>query len=382
MGLRQLVKHDNAGPQDQSGTNKMSDELNSHNETTIGFIDLYFIVSNLWRRKFTVAAFGLVAGLAAVAFAMSLPDQYVAAARLMIQPEKSQMTGVTGTESVRPINEAMIESNAYMVLSNRILGKVVSDLGLEQNEVFLGETDSSDVSLDLPDLDKRLAMKKLNEVLTVRPVGSSFIVSIEARTESPELSADIANAVAQTFILTEQNVIAEERQMANNWLDEQLLDLRERVNKSSGSLETFRSQIGDVSERKINEISRTIEALRADSERSANQTTVSDTNSLNERIEAREAEIRELTAMKIDLNELERHAEADSALYERLLKRARELQGLETFEVSNIRLVSDALPPLEKSAPQRKLIVILGIILGCAIGAGYVTFRGTAPKEA
>lgn len=360
----------------------MSDDLNADNESTIGFVDLYFIVSNLWRRKVTVAAFGLVAGLAAVAFSMSLPDQYVAAARLMIQPEKSQLTGFTGTESIRPINDAMIESNAYMVLSNRILGKVVSDLELEQNEAFLGAMNSSDLSLDMPELDKRLAMKKLNEVLTVRPVGKSFIVSIEARTESPELSADIANAVAQTFILTEQNVIAAERQVANNWLDEQLKDLRERVNESSGSLETFRSQIGDVSERKINEISRTIEALRADSERSANQGTISGSNGLNERIEAREAEIRELTAKKIDLNELERHAEADSALYERLLKRARELQGLETFDVSNIRLVSDALPPLEKSAPQRKLIVLLGIILGCAIGAGFVTFRGTAQKEA
>jgi len=77
----------------------------------------------------------------------------------------------------------------------------------------------------------------------------------------------------------------------------------------------------------------------------------------------------------VQLNELERQAQADQVLYERFLERAKELEELETFQVADARLILDALSPLERSSPNRRLIAILGAILGGALGAGIVSIQ-------
>ncbi len=349
----------------------MSDNQLSTVENSVVVVDLQGIFTTLWRRKFTIIFSGLIAAVAAGYFALSLPNQYEAVSRIIVEPDQAQLTGLPGASAGIPVGEAMIESNAYMVQSNRILEKVVNDLQLDTNRLFLGPIDEELALQSTPQLDIRLAMKKLNEVLTVRPVGDSYIVSIAARTEGPQLSAAIANSVANTFIESEKNIKAEERQEANRWLFGRLEDLQARVNQSSRELETFRSQAGDLSERKFNEISLVLEALRRDQSNSDNQ------GQVNARINERNEELRELTSKRVELTELARQAEADSVLYERMLERARELQELETFQVSNIRIVYDALPPLDKSAPRRTLIVLLGAILGCVFSAAWVTLRAT-----
>jgi uncharacterized protein involved in exopolysaccharide biosynthesis len=349
----------------------MSEKQLSTIDNSIVVVDVQGIFRTLWRRKFTILGTGLVFACIAAYFALAQPNQYEAVSRIIVEPDETQLTGIGGTGLGRPIGEALIESNAYMVQSNRILERVVVDLGLDTNRVFLGPLDETQPQPSSPELDIRLAMKKLNSVLTVRPVGDSYIVSIAAQTESPELSAAIANSIATTFIDYEQAVEAEERQEANKWLFGRLEDLRSRVNKSSKELETFRSQAGDLSERKFNEISLVLQALRRDQASSSNPA------QLAARIDELNEELREFTSQRIALNELARQAEADSVLYERLLERARELQELETFQVSNIRIVYDALPPLEKSAPRRTLIVLLGFVLGSVFSAAIITLRAT-----
>lgn len=349
----------------------MSDNRVNTIEDNIVVVDLQGIFSTIWRRKFTVLFFGLVFAGAAAYLALSLPNQYQAVSRIIVEPDQAQLTGLRSAGLSGPVGEALIESNAYMVLSNRILEKVVKDLQLDKSKIFLGMAEEEEAQPTPPELDLRLAMKRLNEVLTVRPVGDSYLISIAARTEHPRLSAVIANSVATAFIESEKNIKAEERQAANRWLFERLEDLRARVNQSSKELETFRSQAGDLSEKKFNEVSLVLEALRRDQSNSGNG------DQLNARIEERSAELRDLTSKRVAFNELARQAEADSVLYERMLERARELQELETFEFSNIRIVYDALPPLEKSAPRRTLIVLLGGMLGVLFSAAWVTLRAT-----
>ena len=340
-------------------------------EDHIVVVDMQGIFSTLWRRKFTIIFSGLLVASAAAFFALSLPNQFEATSRIIVEPDQSQLTGISSVAAGIPVAEAVVESNAYMIQSNRILEKVVKDLELDTNRIFLGPVDEENPRPSSAYLDLRLAMKTLNEAMTVRPLGDSYIVSISIRTESPQLSAVIANSVANTFIESEQNVKAAERQEANQWLFGRLEDLRSRVNLSSKELETFRSQAGDISEKKFSEVTLVLQALRRD------QAEDGSTAQNSAQIAALDEELRDLTAKRIELTELARQAEADSVLYERMLERARELQELETFEASSIRVVFDALPPLEKAAPRRTLIVLLGFILGCVFSAALVTLRAS-----
>ena len=179
----------------------MSDEVSGQaNDSYGGVVDVGRVIEVLWRNKIFIALVAILTAAIAAAFALSLPDQYRAAAQIVIEPDQSQVTGLAPIDASRPVNEAMIESVGYMVTSNRILDRVVTDLDLESNEIFLEDAEYDGVLSPIETEDRirhRLAMKKLNESLTVRPVGESFVISIAATTRSPTLSAEIANAVVK-----------------------------------------------------------------------------------------------------------------------------------------------------------------------------------------
>ncbi|WP_324753945.1 GumC family protein [Roseovarius sp. Pro17] len=343
-----------------------------------GVVDVGRVIGNLLRGWVTILGAALIVSGIAALTTLTMPDQFSAVARIIIEPEQSKLTGFSASEAIKPVSEAMIESNAEIIQSNRVLEQVVKELSLQENEVFLGApddlADAPNVS-GIADMPSRLALKKLSEVLTIRPVGSSMILSIRATTEDPLLSAEIANTVAEKFILAEQKIKVDQAQAANLWLIERLTDLQSRVSGSSRKLETFRTQTGDMTERQVTETSRLLFSLERELEQRQAQSDRATRESLETRIENTKAELVDLTSSIVTLNELERQASADSVLYERLLERAREMQELETFQVSSVRIVSDALPPLEKSAPARKLIVLLCFVLGGAIGAGIVILR-------
>ena len=78
----------------------------------------------------------------------------------------------------------------------------------------------------------------------------------------------------------------------------------------------------------------------------------------------------------VRLRELEREANATSAIYESSLKRTRETREQQNLNTSNIRIVAEATTPLDPVGPSRKLIVIGGAIAGMIVGLGIAVLIG------
>jgi succinoglycan biosynthesis transport protein ExoP len=64
----------------------------------------------------------------------------------------------------------------------------------------------------------------------------------------------------------------------------------------------------------------------------------------------------------VKLRELEREVDASRAVYESFLVRARETREQERLDTVNVRVLSDAQPPLERSWPPRRLILLLAAL--------------------
>lgn len=77
----------------------------------------------------------------------------------------------------------------------------------------------------------------------------------------------------------------------------------------------------------------------------------------------------------IELNQLQREADALRAIYETFLIRLNETRAQEAVERTNARVVSRAEPPENPSAPRRSLILAGGGVLGLLLGAGLVLLR-------
>jgi uncharacterized protein involved in exopolysaccharide biosynthesis/Mrp family chromosome partitioning ATPase len=79
----------------------------------------------------------------------------------------------------------------------------------------------------------------------------------------------------------------------------------------------------------------------------------------------------------VGLRELEREVQANRAVYEAFLVRARETGEQEQVDTKNIRVISKADRPLFRSwPPSNTLIALAAMLLGAASGAGIVLMRG------
>lgn len=72
----------------------------------------------------------------------------------------------------------------------------------------------------------------------------------------------------------------------------------------------------------------------------------------------------------VGLNELQRKATAARDLYESLLKRSGQSSDAQDLSRSNIRVISEAEPPLTADGPSRKVMMVAGLIAGAIFGAG------------
>ena len=72
----------------------------------------------------------------------------------------------------------------------------------------------------------------------------------------------------------------------------------------------------------------------------------------------------------VGLNELERKAAAAREVYEALLKRSGQTSDAQDLSQSNIRVISEAEPPLTADGPSRKVMMVAGLIAGALFGMG------------
>jgi uncharacterized protein involved in exopolysaccharide biosynthesis len=72
----------------------------------------------------------------------------------------------------------------------------------------------------------------------------------------------------------------------------------------------------------------------------------------------------------VRLRELEREAEASRALYQSFLTRARETGEQQSIDNTNLRVISKATPPRDKSWPPRLLLIAVALVGGLGIGTG------------
>lgn len=77
----------------------------------------------------------------------------------------------------------------------------------------------------------------------------------------------------------------------------------------------------------------------------------------------------------VKLRELEREAAARRSVYEAFLLRSRETGEQEGLNTVNIRVLSEARPPLDPSGKSRKLVVIAGLIAGLLAGFAITAVR-------
>lgn len=143
-----------------------------------------------------------------------------------------------------------------------------------------------------------------------------------------------------------------------------------------------RAQVRNAQQHIAEELTRVAEANRNDYERA-----LANENSLANSFDVLKRKAMDTSLAFVKLRELEREAEASRMVYEQYLSRSREMREQERLDTANVRILSDAQPPLDRSWPPRRLLMVLaGLLAGLLGGAGlaYVLelMRGPAAPAA
>jgi capsular exopolysaccharide synthesis family protein len=131
----------------------------------------------------------------------------------------------------------------YKVLTSRTVAqRVVDRLQLGQNSRYLGLADVKD-PVELENRRQRAdPVSNLVRNLKIEPVKDSRIVRIRYEDPDPQLAAQIANTVAESYIAENLSVKTVTTQNASEWLEGQLGELEKRLDTSGKALFEFKRE--------------------------------------------------------------------------------------------------------------------------------------------
>jgi polysaccharide biosynthesis transport protein len=227
--------------------------------------DLYATVIGFVRRQFAVVLLAvlLMIGLAAV-YLFTTPPLYSAQAKLMIDTGKVQVLKQS-ILSDNPFSFPLIDSQIEILKSGNFAVKILKSLDLAQDAEFIGPAKgpiaiarSAISSLFVANKNSDLtqvAVRVFEDRLTVSRVGMTYVIEINFKSFDPDRAAQIANAVADGFIVDQLEAKYETIRGATAWLQDRLNELQGQAAAAERAVVDYKTKnnIVDSGGRLINE---------------------------------------------------------------------------------------------------------------------------------
>ncbi|HEY8596113.1 MAG TPA: Wzz/FepE/Etk N-terminal domain-containing protein [Devosiaceae bacterium] len=179
-------------------------------DTTDTDIDLRAILGLLRRRmRLILTTLLLVIGVTGIAV-LSLTPIYSASTLVLVDPSHKDLLDPQANMMGQSADNARVDSEVEIVKSDSVLMDVVKNLKLVDDDEFgpkIGLRDQILARMHIktaaaPDADAALrqVLDGLGRATSVRRIGLTYLISIEARSRSPQKAARIANAIATAYI--------------------------------------------------------------------------------------------------------------------------------------------------------------------------------------
>jgi len=156
-----------------------------------------------------------------------------------IDIDRRMPTGVLGEESTQSVNndaDQFLATQVKLIQSDSVLRPVVDKFKLREVEpdAFEKAVDNSDTSRESP-----IELKPLR---VTRPP-NTYILQISYRSEHRQLAADVANAIAQSYLAHSYEIRYKATASLSQFMERQLEELKAKMEKSSAALAQFEREL-------------------------------------------------------------------------------------------------------------------------------------------
>jgi succinoglycan biosynthesis transport protein ExoP len=212
----------------------------------------------LFGRQYPLMIFTLLlcVSLASV-YLLTLPKRYTSTADMIIDSRRMQglqtQQGASGSDA--SIDSGMVDSQVEILKSETIAMAVIKDLRLTDETEFTGSDGgllasiaglvSFGTSSDSAKSDYRLlrtALGRFQSQLTIRRLGLSYVIEISYQSLSPDRAAQIANAVAEAYIVDSLESKYQASRRAAVWLQDRMKELRAQASTAERAVADYKAK--------------------------------------------------------------------------------------------------------------------------------------------
>jgi len=218
------------------------------------------LVRTAQRHKAIIAISVFVCLALGIGYILITPKEYLATTEMLIDPRKSgefmaQSSG--GSEMVPQVDSAVVESEGEVLQSESIARTVIKKLNLTESPTFTTpagvfaivawveeQISSLFPSDEPPDPSKleRETVKQFADRLTVKRVGVSYVFQISFLSPDRQEAANVANAVADAYVLNDFTAKSEVITRAGEWMQDRLKQLGEQATAADQAVTDFKRQ--------------------------------------------------------------------------------------------------------------------------------------------
>jgi succinoglycan biosynthesis transport protein ExoP len=218
-------------------------------------LDLPALGAALWRKRWRILNPTILTALCALIAVQVITPKYSSESRILIEgrdnvylrPDADKIT----TDPT--VDQEAVTSQAQVILSRDLALTVINKLKLGELPEFdptLNGVSPLKSLLGLLGLGKDpLSMTHEERVLnayydrlSVFPVEKSRIINVDFLSQDPELAARVANAIADAYLVRQQQAKQEQAQSAGQWLAGQIETMRQKVEAAEAKVEDFRAK--------------------------------------------------------------------------------------------------------------------------------------------
>jgi polysaccharide biosynthesis transport protein len=207
-------------------------------------------------KAFLITAF--LISLLGFLFLTLIPNSYTATSSVLIDRRKVEVTDVSSVLSGLPADSASVDTEVQVLKSPQLVARVVKRLKLDQNPEFNKTLQTPGMMQSAAAWVKSLTSpaKKASgspvdavtanviENLDVTRRGLTYVIGVSFKSESPKVSADVANAVSEEYLAAQVNEKRAAAQEAQGYLSSRLSGLGADVQGKEAAAEALRARAG------------------------------------------------------------------------------------------------------------------------------------------
>ena len=230
-------------------------------------ISLSSIINVIWLRRKLLISVTLLISLAAILTIYQLTPRYTATTQLLIGINSAKVVDIQEVMTGNLNGDSAVIGEMEVIKSRELARKIIEHLQLDQYEEFnpklkkpgfLAQLNPKnwipdnwkesmgveEVKTGSDDEKEEARLTNLTNTflskLTVSQIKRSQVINIAVESEDPKLAAKIANEVADKYIVGQLQAKFDATKKATDWLNDQLGELKEKLESSERAVENYR----------------------------------------------------------------------------------------------------------------------------------------------